>query len=763
MWQPTGLTAVAGKPVSFLVAAGQAWTNGPASWSADGNAADLAPGNNVPLTGAPRMALIGRIGTAGAPFLVGSGYQAPAAQSGQIYLVPNDDWYALHDNAGSLSVTVCPGETPCTLDGTVTAAATAAPGESIAFIAAVTSTGCLNAVSYAWDFGDGTPASAEAAPSHAYTAHGTYSWSITVTSGSQQLVRRGTVLVMEPGSCVPATKTVAAKPAGGGLAGMWQATGITVGAGETMTLSAGAGQTWTNGGATWTAAGNASDVMQGANCPMPGAPRMALIGRVGATGAPFLVGQQKQMTAPTAGEIYLAPNDDWYMLWDNAGTLTVSVCAGGATCSVDATATVPPTGSASSPVAFAATATATNCAGSLTFEWNFGDGGPASTEANPSHAYAAGTYTWTLTVRAGSATATRTGSITVTAPGACVPATKTVLAKPAGSGLAAMWQATGVTVQAGETLTIGATGQSWTNGGRTWTAAGDAADLVYGQNGPLSGAPRMALIGRIGATGTPFLIGTLKEVTAATGGELFLAPNDDWYLLWDNAGTLSVSVCAGPATCRVEALATAPATATAGTPVPFAGTGSATACAGAPVFEWDFGDGSPASREASPSHTFAAAGTYAWTLTVTADTETVTRSGSIQVREPGACTTEMRTVLAKPTGSGLAGMWQATGITLALGDIIEFDAAGGQTWVNGGRAFTADGNSGEILQGQNCPLPGSGRMALVGRIGEQGTPFIVGQRRQITATSAGQLYLAPNDDWYLLWDNAGSLAVSICR
>ena len=763
MWQPTGLTAVAGKPVSFLVATGQAWTNGAASWSADGNASDLAPGTNVPLTGAPRMALVGRIGTAGAPFLVGSAYQAPASQGGQIYLAPNDDWYALYDNGGSMAVTVCPGEAPCTLDGAVTAPATAAPGESIAFIAAVTSTGCLNAVSYAWDFGDGTPASAEAAPSHAYSANGTYSWSVTVNSGAQQFVRTGTVLVMEPGSCVPAAKTVQAKPAGGGLAGMWQATGITVGAGDTITLSAEAGQTWTNGGASWAAAGNASDVMQGANCPMPGAPRMALIGRVGATGAPFLVGQQTQVTAPMAGEVFLAPNDDWYMLWDNAGTLTVSLCAGGAACSVDATATVPPAGAAASPVAFAATATATNCAGSPTFEWDFGDGGPASTEQNPAHAYAAGAYTWTLTVRAGSATATRTGSITVTAAGSCVPANTSVLAKPAGGGLAAMWQAAGVTVRAGETLTIGATGQSWTNGGRTWTAAGDAADLVYGQNCPLSGAPRMALIGRMGATGAPFLVGTQKELTAATGGELYLAPNDDWYLLWDNAGTLAVSVCAGPATCRVEAAATAPATATAGTPVSFAGTGTATACAGAAVFEWDFGDGSPVSSAASPSHTYATGGTYTWTLTVRADTATVTRSGSIQVREPGACTTEMRTVLAKPTGGGLAGMWQATGITVALGDVIEFDAAGGQTWTNGGQACSADGDAADVLQGQNCPMPGSGRMALVGRIGERGTPFLVGQHRQITAAAAGQLYLAPNDDWYLLWDNAGSLAVSICR
>ena len=101
--------------------------NGTAAWSAAGNAADPAPGNNVPLTAAPRMALIGRVGASGAPFVIGSGYQAPAAQSGEVFLAPNDDWYALHDNAGSLAVTVCSGETPCTLDGTASVPATADP------------------------------------------------------------------------------------------------------------------------------------------------------------------------------------------------------------------------------------------------------------------------------------------------------------------------------------------------------------------------------------------------------------------------------------------------------------------------------------------------------------------------------------------------------------------------------------------------------------------------------------------------------------
>ena len=328
MWQPTGLSAVAGRTLSFLVGPGQTWMNGTAAWSAAGNTAEPAPGTNVPLTGAPRMALVGRVGVSGAPFVIAGGYQAPAAQSGEI-LAPNDDWYALHDNAGSLAVTVCPGETPCTLDGTAPVPATAAPGEPAAFKAAVTSTGCVNALTYAWDFGDGTPAGAEPEPSHAYAAAGTYAWSVTIRSGSQQIVLTGTVMVMEPGACVPATKSVQAKPAAGGLSGMWQATGVIVRAGDMVTLGAGAGQQWSNGSASWTAAGNAAEITQGTNCPLSGAPRMALVGGIGTSGAPFLAGQQRQFTAPATGEIYLAPNDDWYMIWDNAGALSVSICAGG--------------------------------------------------------------------------------------------------------------------------------------------------------------------------------------------------------------------------------------------------------------------------------------------------------------------------------------------------------------------------------------------------------------------------------------------------
>jgi hypothetical protein len=46
--------------------------------------------------------------------------------------------------------------------------------------------------------------------------------------------------------------------------------------------------------------------------------------------------------------------------------------------------------------------------------------------------------------------------------------------------------------------------------------------------------------------------------------------------------------------------------------------------------------------------------------------------------------------------------------------------------------------------------------------GATGTPFRVGTGRQWTATEAGPLYLAPNDNWYTLADNGGSVQVGIC-
>jgi PKD repeat protein len=769
MWQATGITVTTGQSTTISVGGTQTWANGGQSYTAAGNPSDITSGTNVPLPGAPRMALVGRIGTAGTPFLIGTSTQVAASANGQLYLAPNDDWYLAWDNSGSLSVSVCAGgTTTCSVDVTATVPTTGAAGSPVAFAATGTPSGCGSATpTYSWNFGDGSAVSAAQNPTHVYAAAGTYTWTLTVQAGTATSTRTDSITVSSAGACTPTTSVVLAQPSPQTLATMWQGAGASITAGQLVTISVGGTQTWVNGGQSYTAVGNPNDVTSGANVPMPGAPRMALVGRIGATGTPFLIGAFAQFTASTSGQLFLAPNDDWYLLWDNSGSLSVTTCMGGTSCSVSATATVPATAAPGDSVAFAATCSPTGC-GTATpaYSWDFGDGSPASAAQNPTHIYTPpGTYTWTLTVVVATVTTTRTGTIAVSVAPPCTPTTAAVLAQPSPQTLATMWQGTGASITAGQTVTITVAGsQTWVNGGQSYTAAGNPNDVTSGANVPMPGAPRMALVGRIGTTGAPFLIGTSLQITAQATGQLFLAPNDDWYLLWDNSGSLSVSICTGSATCSVGATATVPSSAIVGTPTQFAVTGTPTGCGSAtPTYSWDFGDGSPVSTAQNPTHIYAAVGPYTWTVTVQAGSATATRSGTITAVTGPVCTTTTSVVLAKPTSQTLAGMWQGTGVPVASGDAVTITVSGNQTWTKGGQAWTAAGNPNELTVGSNSPMPGAPRMALVGRLSPVGPSFLVGTSLQFTAQATGQLFLAPNDDWYLLWNNGGSLTVTICR
>jgi PKD repeat protein len=96
---------------------------------------------------------------------------------------------------------------------------------------------------------------------------------------------------------------------------------------------------------------------------------------------------------------------------DASGQVTVSAD----TCTLECNATAPSGGSAGAPVSFTGAAyPGSSCAGSVAYDWDFGDGSARSSLQDPTHAYAAaGSYTWTLTVTAGSASCTRTGTITI--------------------------------------------------------------------------------------------------------------------------------------------------------------------------------------------------------------------------------------------------------------------------------------------------------------------------------------------------------------
>ena len=106
-------------------------------------------------------------------------------------------------------------------------------------------------------------------------------------------------------------------------------------------------------------------------------------------------------------------------------------------------------------------------------------------------------------------------------------------------------------------------------------------------------------------------------------------------------------------------------------------------------------------------------------------------------------------------------MWMSTGVLLTVGQPVTIAATG--TWSNAGVPLTADGHPTATVTGGDCPLSGQPLMALLGRVGADGTPFHVGTSKTFTPTANGVLYLVPQDNWYTTWDNAGSLSVTVCR
>jgi PKD repeat protein len=110
---------------------------------------------------------------------------------------------------------------------------------------------------------------------------------------------------------------------------------------------------------------------------------------------------------------------------------------------------------------------------------------------------------------------------------------------------------------------------------------------------------------------------------ANDGSKNSLIPSDH------SSGTVTVNVAQGPIS--MTAAAQVPPSYPAGWPVAFAVVPTLTNSLALPAYAWDFGDGSVPDARQYPAHAYAAAGTYHWSVVVTASTASATASGSIVI------------------------------------------------------------------------------------------------------------------------------------
>lgn len=102
--------------------------------------------------------------------------------------------------------------------------------------------------------------------------------------------------------------------------------------------------------------------------------------------------------------------------------------------------------------------------------------------------------------------------------------------------------------------------------------------------------------------------------------------------------------------------------------------------------------------------------------------------------------------------------WTATGVTVRRGQTLNIQSSGRVKLSGNADDFAEPKGSVLGRMAANAPLPRESAGALIGRIGTNGAPFIIGDRTSITIPATGQLFLGVNDDG--AGDNSGNYNVS---
>jgi PKD repeat protein len=427
------------------------------------------------------------------------------------------------------------------------------------------------------------------------------------------------------------------------------------------------------------------------------------IGRITTTGV------ITEFTIPTAScnpqGIASGPDGNlWFTEHD--GNKIGSITSGGATCTLTCTANANPiSGTPPLTVNFTATATPSNCSGSPSFSWAFGDG-QTSTQQNPTHIYnSAGAYNWSMnSTVSGTTPCTKSGTITVGAPGPTISGKVTDRYGAGQSGIqvdlarSGTWVGTANADSGGNfafglitalpngnyTITPVYSGHDFAPASRSVTLSGTS---IVGQDFVLdprtiSGTARNASGAGLGGIQINLTGGDTKTANTNVDGTYKFGlsnslPTGTYTITPVNAGhtfdppsrsvTLTGPDVTGqdfiqdPAGCTLTCSASAsPTSGTAPLTVSFTASATPSNCTGSVSYSWAFGDGQSSSTKNS-SHIYQSAGSYAWTMTATIQgTITCQKSGTVTVST--GCTGPQ--ISQQPQGTSVAYGGSATlGVT----------------------------------------------------------------------------------------------------
>ena len=404
-------------------------------------------------------------------------------------------------------------------------------------------------ITYSWNFGDGSPASTSANPSHTYATDGTFTATLTVTDNDG-----GT-------ATATAVTTVAANQLPVGVANA----SLDAGKAPLGVIFSSAGSADGDGsivGFSW----NFGDGTPVSSSPDPSHTYSA----------------QGNYTAT------LTVTDDKGGV--GTATVTVSVSPNNVAPTVAITAT-PTFGKAPADVTF--TSTVSDSDGTVdALLWNFGDGSPTSTLANPTHTYAAGVWTATLTATDNDG-ATTTKSVEIRSLPNLTPTAAAAATPSDGRAPLATVLSSAGSIDFDGTIASyhwnfgdGSPTSSAANPTHSYAAGTFTATLTVTDNEGASGTATTVIHSTVNQAPVAVANATLDGTKAPLGVNLSSAGSVD------NDGTIA-------------------------------------------TYRWDFGDGTPVSNAANPSHLYATAGTWSATLTVT-DNEgaTAIAAVSIQVGPP---------------------------------------------------------------------------------------------------------------------------------